>query len=140
MVHFSSHENDIVSKSYSADTDYKHVHQRQAPAGKLERIPVGFVLAKSAAQHQVYIFDSQEPELRVCPQGIEFLEIHRFVGVAIPANPDCFELVKFSRQLVFHFDYPETLDAGTCAYYRFRWRNEKGQTGPWSDVAFASIG
>lgn len=99
-------------------------------------------------QHTIHFADSTTPTSKAKPAGVRVAQVWVKVGTAPPAsegNPDFRCLEDFGSlscatdtrtPYVAEFD---PADAGKTAYDWLRWENTKGQPGPWSTTASATI-
>jgi hypothetical protein len=65
------------------------------------------------------------------PAGVLMLELHMFLGTVAPATPDATPYFADITRSPFAIDIPGA-DVGKDAFLYGRWKNAKGEVGPWS--------
>ena len=65
------------------------------------------------------------------PAGVLMLELHMFLGTTAPATPAATPYFEDVTRSPFAIDIPSG-DVGKDAFLYGRWKNAKGQVGPWS--------
>lgn len=65
------------------------------------------------------------------PAGVLMLELHMFLGTTTPATPEATPYFEDITRSPFAIDIPGA-DVGKDAFLYGRWKNAKGQVGPWS--------
>ncbi len=101
--------------------------------------PLLVIDASQRLQHTVASRDETTPTRRAKPAGVAEIEIWCKIGAPAPQGPgDCTLLATSSKSnvLIAHKD----ADAGKAAHYLARWKNTRGETGPWSETVVATIG
>ena len=88
-------------------------------------------------QHVIKVLDSENPNRRGKPQGVEGAEVWLKIGTEPldPAEMTCVGMLT-NHRFVSTFN---GLDAGKKAFYRLRWFNRRSSKGPWSEVVAATI-
>ena len=107
------------------------------PAPVPATAPVVIKVDIQPLRHVLNFRDATTPDSRRKPAGVAGAEIWLHVGTAEPSSPAQMRLIAIdSTPHLVEFD---GADAGKTAYYRLRWKNTRGQMGPWSELANASI-
>jgi hypothetical protein len=93
-------------------------------------------------RHTLPYVDESTPTRRARPRGVIGAEV--WVKVAAPGDPPpsgpgelTFLLLSTRTPAVAEFDGP---DGGKTAHYMLRWLSTRGEAGPWSETASATIG
>lgn len=73
------------------------------------------------------------------PAGVSGCEIWVKVGDAPPASADELHFLGLDTRTPYTAQY-DFDDGGKTAYYMLRWVNTRGESGPWSETAEATIG
>ncbi|MDR1846777.1 MAG: hypothetical protein LBR17_01495 [Bacteroidales bacterium] len=102
----------------------------------------GFRINRNTSGRHFFEFGTWEDDakfklVRGKPDYAEFIEIVRQIGGTMPIADDM-ESVALQSKSPVEFIYSAAL-RGTTVYYACRWRNDKGEAGPWSDVQSAII-
>ena len=89
-------------------------------------------------RHTLTFTDEATPTSRAKPAGVAACEVWLLTGTTAPAGPDAMHLqaVDKSSPYIMEFD---SADAGKTAWWALRWVNTKGEHGPWSATASATI-
>jgi len=66
-----------------------------------------------------------------------------WVALAAPHDPppllgDAFRFLSVNARGMLQADF-STAEAGQTAYYALRWLSTRGETGPWSEIAAATV-
>ena len=88
-------------------------------------------------RHTIRYADESTPTRRARPRGVIGAEV--WVKVAPPGDPDELKFLLLSTRTptVANFTGP---DGGQTAHYMLRWLSTRGEAGPWSETASATIG
>lgn len=100
--------------------------------------PVVTVDTSERLRHRLDYRDSATPNRRAKPAGVTGCEIYVFVGAQAPADPAEFRLIAVDPVTPYVVEYGGA-DAGKTAHYLLRWVNTRGERGPWSETASATI-
>jgi len=109
------------------------------PAGPPETRPLVSIDCAQRLRHIIGFVDETTPTRRAKPAGVLGAEIWVKVGGDAPTDPSELRFLGLSTRAPFTADYPGT-DGGQIAYYWVRWANSRGEQGPWSETASATIG
>jgi hypothetical protein len=104
-----------------------------------EKVPTVLVDTANRLQHGIWVRDESSKRKGGKPKGVRVCQLWVKVGGAAPVSESELKYagsVTRSPYLV-HFDGN---DAGKPAYYWARWENNRGQTGSWSMMIYATIG
>lgn len=112
------------------------------PVGPPTTRPVVKVDSRQRLQHTIHFADEATPTRKAKPAGVAGAEIWvKLAPVADPppADPAALTFIALDTRTpyVLDFDGP---DGGQNAHYMLRWVNTKGQKGPWSETASATVG
>ncbi len=111
----------------------------RTPAPTPTSHPVLTVDTSQRLQHTGFLVDSVMPG-KAKPKGVKGAEIWSFIGgTSAPADMKLYRMVALctSSHCVIPFD---VADAGKPVWYITRWRNARGEFGPWSVVVMATVG
>lgn len=109
------------------------------PLGPPETRPLVSIDCSQRLRHLVGFVDETTPTRRAKPVGVLGAEIWVKVGDAAPTDPSELRFMGLSTRSPFTADYSGS-DGGQIAYYWVRWVNSRGEKGPWSETASATIG
>jgi hypothetical protein len=101
--------------------------------------PVLQVDTSQALRHTILFHDEATPTSKAKPAGVMGCEIHVQIGGAKPSGPNGMQFLGLDTRTPYLAIYPQE-DGGKMAYYLARWVNTKGESGPWSEMAIATIG
>lgn len=94
-----------------------------APTAAFDRI--------SNRMHILRISNPEDPDSKAKPEGADAVEVHRFVGDTEPTDSD-YRYIGDAREHLFESNFEEA-DQGKRAWYMLRYKNTRGETGPWSE-------
>jgi len=88
--------------------------------------------------HSISFRDQNTPASKAKPDGARGAQIYLVIGGPMPTSPDAFTFIATDTKApyVYHF---EMADIGKTVYYRLRWENTTGATGPWSEIVSAVV-
>jgi hypothetical protein len=107
-------------------------------AGVPETRPVAQVDTSQRLRHTVSFSDESTPNSRAKPAGAMGCEIWSKIGDPAPADPSQLHFLGLDTSSPYMVQFGGE-DAGKTAYYMLRWVNTKGEQGPWSQTASATI-
>ncbi len=99
--------------------------------------PVATVDFSQGQQHTIHFSDG-ELSGRAKPAGVHGAEIWTKIGGEMPTDDSEFSFVAVDTASPYVMQF-NLSDTGKKAYYRLRWVNSRGETGPWSSVISAVI-
>lgn len=100
--------------------------------------PVGRIEQLNRLEHTVHFADSTTPTVKAKPAGVRGAQIWVKIGTTPPASASDLQFLATDTRTPYVAQF-DAADAGKTAYYWLRWENTKGETGPWSAVASATI-
>jgi hypothetical protein len=112
------------------------------PTGPPATTPVLRLESPARLRHIIHFTDSSTPTSRAKPAGVLGAEIWinlQPVGQPTPTDPGTFTLVALDTRTPYLLDFPAA-DGGKNAHYLARWVGNKGDKGPWSETASATVG
>lgn len=91
--------------------------------------------------HTLRFSDESTPTRRRKPHGVLGAEV--WVAIAAPHDPPpligaAFRFLSVNPRGTLQTDFT-TAEAGKTAYYALRWLSTRGETGPWSEIAAATV-
>lgn len=103
--------------------------------------PVMAVIPSGTLQQLINMVDVTTPTTRAKPAGVSgALVVRKIVAVGQPIpEPETCTLLGFYTRTPFYVTEFAPTDTGKVAYYYARWTNAKGEEGPWSPVASATV-
>jgi hypothetical protein len=93
-------------------------------------------------RHSIAFADESSPTSTAKPRGVIGTEIWIAItpsGTAAPSDQAAFQFVALDTRSPHAIDFTGA-DAGRAAHYLLCWTNTRGQKGPWSETATATIG
>jgi hypothetical protein len=79
------------------------------------------------------------PTRKAKPAGVMGAEIWAKIGPTPPVDPSELTFLAVDTRTPYTTDF-DGADGGKQAHYMLRWVNTRGETGPWSETATATIG
>lgn len=95
---------------------------------------IGVVGATPGQLTCTYRDQNSTPKSRSKPVGVKFLELHVLAGTTAPATAEATPYNCDVTRTPFVLNFSEA-DAGKTAFIYGRWKNTKGQVGPWSAMS-----
>jgi len=101
--------------------------------------PVVSVDTGQRLQHTIGFADEATPTRKAKPAGVRGAQVWVKIGDPAPVDPSelTFLATDTRTPYVANFD---GADANKVAHYMLRWESTRGETGPWSETASATIG
>ena len=100
--------------------------------------PVGRIEQANRLEHTINFADSTTPTSKAKPAGVRGCQVWVKIGTTPPASASELHYLATDTRTPYIAQF-DAADAGKTAYYWLRWENTKGETGPWSAVASATI-
>lgn len=113
-----------------------------SPVGPPTTAPVVKVEAVARLRHVIHFADAATPTKMAKPRGVSGAEIWvKLAAVAdpVPTDPKALTFVALDTRTPYTLDF-DGADGGKNAHYMLRWVNTKGEKGPWSETATATVG
>ena len=110
-----------------------------SPVGPPTTRPVVTVDASQRLQHTIDFTDETTPTRRAKPAGVIGAEIGVKVDGPPPVDPGELTFLAVDTRAPYTRDY-DGAQGSKPAHYMLRWVNSRGETGPWSETATATIG
>ncbi len=101
--------------------------------------PICRVDARQRLQHTIEFADEGTPTRKAKPAGVMGAEIWVLIGPTPPVDPSELTFLAIDTRTPYTTDF-DGADGGKQAHYMLRWVNTRGETGPWSETATATIG
>ena len=101
--------------------------------------PVVSVDTSQRLRHVIAFADEATPTRKAKPAGVMGAEIWVKIGDPAPVDPKELAFLAVDTRTPYTSDY-DGADANKVAHYMLRWVNTRGETGPWSETASATIG
>ena len=101
--------------------------------------PLCQVDARQRLQHTINFTDEATPTRRAKPAGVMGAQIWLKIGPTPPVDPGELTFLAVDTRSPYTADF-DGEDGGKQAHYMLRWVNTRGETGPWSETATATIG
>lgn len=111
---------------------------RTATASPTTR-PVVTVDSSQRLRHVIAFVDEATPTKKAKPAGVMGAEIWVKIGDPAPTNPSELTFLSVDTRTPYTADF-DGADGGKTAHYMLRWTNTRGEKGPWSETASATIG
>lgn len=100
--------------------------------------PLGKVDFSVRQQHSILFVDSITNG-KAKPDGVQGCEIWMKTGGEPPKDDSEFTYIGIDTRSPYIVTF-SVADVGKTVYYRLRWINKRGKTGPWSSVITATVG
>jgi hypothetical protein len=101
--------------------------------------PVVSVDTSQRLRHTIHFADEATPTSKAKPPGVRGAQIWMKVGDPPPGDPGELVYVATDTRTPHTIDFAGA-DALKNAHYMVRWENTRGEVGPWSETATATIG
>ena len=109
------------------------------PVGPPETRPVASVDTSERLQHTISFADEATPTRRAKPAGVRGAQIWVKIGDPAPLDPSELTFLATDTRTPYLATF-DGADAKKVAHYMLRWESTRGETGPWSETASATIG
>jgi len=123
---------------HRAELGLKVQQGTRTSAGVPETRPVVQVDTGQRLRHTISFSDESTPNSRAKPAGVMGCEIWSKIGDPSPTDPSQLHFLGLDTSTPYMVQFGGE-DAGKIAYYMLRWVNSKGEQGPWSQTASATI-
>jgi len=111
----------------------------RTPVGAPTSRPILSVDTSQRLRRTVSFVDETTPTSKAKPDGVMGCEIWVKVGGVPPTDLSELQFLGLDTRTPYTTEF-DGEDAGKTAHYMARWTNTKGQQGPWSETASATIG
>lgn len=111
---------------------------RRTPVAVPKTSPIAQVITSDRLEHSIMFSDASTPTRKARPNGCTGAEIYVAIADHVPQDPSEFRFAALATRTPHVLKYKGE-DGGKLAHYLLRWVNTKGETGPWSQVASATI-
>jgi hypothetical protein len=101
--------------------------------------PAPTVLARQRLAHASWFDEDELPTKKAKPAGVLGAEIWLKIGVTPPADPNELSFLALDTNTPYLAQY-NGAQAGKKAHSMLRWVSTRGDKGPWSETASATIG
>jgi len=101
--------------------------------------PLVSVDTSQRLRHVIAFVDEATPTKKAKPQGVMGAEIWVKIGDPAPVDPNELSFLAVDTRTPYTADY-DGADGGKTAHYMLRWISTRGDKGPWSETASATIG
>ena len=112
---------------------------KPTPVGPPTSRPVAVVDTSQRLQHTIEFVDETTLSSKAKPAGVRGAQVWVKIGDPPPVDPNelTFLATDTRTPYVANFD---GADGNKVAHYMLRWESTRGETGPWSETASATIG
>lgn len=110
----------------------------RTPVAVPHTFPTATIIGSDRLELTVMYSDVATPTRKARPHGVRGCEVYCAVAENPPTNPEDYRLVAFSTRTPELIKFKSD-EGGQTANVMLRWVNTKGETGPWSQVASATI-
>ena len=87
----------------------------------------------SNRMHILRISNPEDPESKAKPDGVDSVEVYRFIGDTEPANDSDYIYIGDAREHLYESKF-EVEHQGKRAWYMLRYKSTRGDKGPWSEA------
>ena len=101
--------------------------------------PVASVDTSERLQHTISFADEATPTRKAKPKGVRGAQIWVKIGDPAPVDPSELTFLATDTRTPYLAEF-DGADAKKVAHYMLRWESTRGETGPWSETASATIG
>ena len=109
------------------------------PVGPPVTRPVVKVDTSQRLQHTIAFADELTPTRTAKPAGVRGAQIWVKIGDPAPIDPNELTFLATDTRTPYLAQF-EGADANKVAHYMLRWESTRGEPGPWSETASATIG
>ncbi len=109
------------------------------PVGPPETRPVVSVDTSQRLRHTISFADEATPTRKAKPSGVRGAQLWVKIGDPAPVDPSELTFLAIDTRTPYVTDF-DGADANKVAHYMLRWENTRGEPGPWSETASATIG
>jgi hypothetical protein len=112
------------------------------PVGPPTTPPAVRVETVSRLRHVIHFTDAATSTKKAKPPGVSGAEVWVKVAAVAdppPTDPKALTFVALDTRTPYTLDF-DGADGGKNAHYMLRWVNTKGEKGPWSETASATVG
>lgn len=128
-----------VDNAHRAALDITVADSQPTPAPPPATRPVCRVDSGQRLRHVVHFADEATPTRRAKPAGVRGAEVWVKIGPTPPVDPSELTFLGLDTRTPYLAEF-EGEDGGKLAHYMLRWQNTRGEPGPWSETASATIG
>ena len=131
---------DVSDNVTDDDRVVLHVPERDTTRTRIEAPTVAPDITIEKREHlevTIRLHNPEDPETNAKPDGVEAVEVFQFIGDNPPALKD-WSYVGSTGRFLFPINYLEE-DTKKTAHIAARYRNPRGETGPWSDPVEVDI-
>ena len=89
-------------------------------------------------KHLIHFRDSETPDRKAKPAGMQGCEIWRYTGNTPPVSDKDFDYLATDTDSPYTANY-DLQDAGKKVYYLLRWLSKSGERGEWSETIEATV-
>lgn len=100
--------------------------------------PVVMIDTSQRLQHTISFMDENTPNSRAKPGDVSGCEVWVKIGGTAPVDPSECTYLATDTRTPYTAVY-DGADGGKTAFYMLRWVNSRGERGPWSQTAGATI-
>ncbi len=101
--------------------------------------PVVSVDTSQRLQHTIGFADEATPTRKAKPDGVRGAQIWVKIGDPAPVDPSELTFLATDTRTPYLAQF-DGADANKVAHYMLRWESTRGEPGPWSETASATIG
>ena len=101
--------------------------------------PVISVDTSQRLRHTISFADEATPTRKAKPPGVRGAQIWVKIGDPAPVDPSELTFLATDTRTPYVADF-DGADANKVAHYMLRWESTRGEPGPWSETASATIG
>ncbi len=112
---------------------------KPTPVGPPTSRPVVSVDTSQRLQHTIAFADELTALSRAKPPGVRGAQIWVKIGDPAPTDPNELTFLATDTRTPYVTDF-DGADANKVAHYMLRWESTRGDVGPWSETASATIG
>ncbi len=109
------------------------------PVGPPLTRPVVKVDTSQRLQHTISFADELTPTRTAQPAGVRGAQVWVKIGDPAPVDPSELTILATDSRTPYLATF-DGADAEKVAHYMLRWESTRGETGPWSETASATIG
>lgn len=81
----------------------------------------------------MHIADSATPSKKAKPVDASAAQVFAYFGETMPVDNEQFHFIGLATRSTFPIDL-QSNQCGNGSFFRLRWVNSKGETGPWGDI------
>lgn len=127
-----------ISNAARAEAGLSIHKTKRTPVAVPRTSPITQVIVTDRLEHSLMFSDASTPTRKARPSGCSGAEVYIAIADQVPQDPTEYRFAALATRTPHVLKFKGE-DGGKLAHYLLRWVNTKGETGPWGQVASATI-